>query len=525
MTIAIGVHDHKQGTTLSTSIATLGVTTQVSGSTFLIGVVAAGTSNITAVGDNKTNAYAQIGTQFNTSFGSCIAWYRKENGVGGAGHTVNATLGTGNVATIYFVEITGAALSSVLDQSVAFVGDASSPFTTNTTGTTSQADEIAIALYATDTPSGTETITWGNGFAQIDADGNSAFVTGGIAFKVLSATGTVQGSITSSVATDTAGAVATFKAAAGGGVTVALTNAAATFSAGSLTPSTAKALTNALATFSAGTITAAPSIALTNAAATWSAGSLTPSTAKALTNALATFSAGTLTPGTSVSLTNALATWGAGTISVSGSGDVTVALTNAAATWAAGNLTPSTTVALSNGLATWSAGSIVATPTVGLTNAAATFSAGNVTPALSVPLTNALATFSAGNVGIGGDITVALTSASATFSAGNMGVAGTAPPLFVGGGPTWFKQYPLLKDRKKKLPPVLKLEHVTVIPQEEPDYEVFYKYVSDVGPQLTELQAQMTSYKEAVAKAIALNEEIKKSKRNNQVIMLAILYE
>lgn len=215
MAIAIGVHAHNQGTTASTTLSTTGVTTQASGSTFLIGVVAAGTSNIVAVVDSKLNLYTQIQTQFNTSFGSCMAWYRSENGVGGAGHTITSTLGTGQVQTIYFVEITGAALSGVLDQSVAFAADASSPFTTSTTGTTTQADEIAIALYATDTPSGTETITWGAGFTQIDADGNSSFVTGGIAFKVLVATGTVQASITSTVATDTAAAVATFRALLG----------------------------------------------------------------------------------------------------------------------------------------------------------------------------------------------------------------------------------------------------------------------------------------------------------------------
>lgn len=214
MAASVGVHAHIQGTTSTLTLTTPGVATQATGSTFLGSAIAAGASNISSVQDNKTNAYSQIQTSFNTSFGSSMAWYRKENGLGGAGHTFTSTLLSGQVQTVYFDEVLGAATSSVLDQSVVFVGDASSPFTTNTTGTTTQADEIAFAFYGTDTPSGTETITWGNGFTQIDADGNSSFVTGGIAFKVLSATGTVQGSITSSVATDTAGAVLTFKALA-----------------------------------------------------------------------------------------------------------------------------------------------------------------------------------------------------------------------------------------------------------------------------------------------------------------------
>lgn len=214
MPASIGVHSHIQGTTASTTLVTPAVTTQAANSTFVIAPIAAGTSNITAVADSKSNAYSQIQPQFNTSFGSCIQWFRKENGTGGASHTSTTTLGTGQVATAYFVELLGTASSGVLDQSVAFAADASSPFTTSTTGTTTQVDSIALAFYATDTPSGTETITWGNGFAQIDADGNSAFVTGGIAFLVLSALQTVTGSITSSVATDTAGAVATFKALA-----------------------------------------------------------------------------------------------------------------------------------------------------------------------------------------------------------------------------------------------------------------------------------------------------------------------
>lgn len=143
-----------------------------------------------------------------------------------------------------------------------------------------------------------------------------------------------------------------------------------------------------------------------------------------------------------------------------------------------------------------------------------------------VVLQNALANWAAGNVGVVGDVTVALTGIQADWSAGNVGVEGTAPPLFVGGGPSWFKQYPLLKDRKKKnLPPVLELEHVTVIPQREVNYEepLLYKYLHDIGPQIAQLQVETIAYKAAVEKAIQLNEKLKRT--NNHAIMLAILYE
>jgi hypothetical protein len=204
--IDVGQHAHTQGTSPSTSFTTGAVTTAVSGSTFVIGMLSGGSTNPATPTDSKGNTYTQIRATVNHT-----AWFYCENGIGGAGHTATGKQAASDSGTVYFVEITNGLTSGIKDQDVTGIQDLATPFTTNTTGTTVQANELALALYATGTPSGTEVITWGNGFTQVDADGNSSFVTGGIAKKVLSATGTVQGSITSSVATDATGFVATFK--------------------------------------------------------------------------------------------------------------------------------------------------------------------------------------------------------------------------------------------------------------------------------------------------------------------------
>lgn len=87
-----------------------------------------------------------------------------------------------------------------------------------TTGTTAQADELAVAIFTVDSASIGGTPSYNNGFTQIQqlSDVNSGNSVLWVATKVLSATGTVECTLTiTGGSTDQmAGQVATFKAAA-----------------------------------------------------------------------------------------------------------------------------------------------------------------------------------------------------------------------------------------------------------------------------------------------------------------------
>lgn len=218
MTIAVAANAFaQQFTNVSTTHTTTGITTQATGSTFVVGVVggsSAATVNVPT--DSKSNTYTRIQSQVNSTVsGARCSWFYIENGVGGASHTITATTSGSDVSTVFFAEITGGALSGIKDQDVAGVEDITSPYTSNTTSTTSQAAEMALALVATDSVAGTETITWGNSFVQLAAAGDANFVTGGIAKLALASTQTVTSSVTLSGASSTGAVsfVATFKEA------------------------------------------------------------------------------------------------------------------------------------------------------------------------------------------------------------------------------------------------------------------------------------------------------------------------
>ena len=204
MSIAVGVHTKLQDTVYNKTVHTTpAVTTQASGSTFVVFAiipVAASFAASTPFTDSKSNTYTQIGSEVNT--GNCkTRLYYCQNGSGGSSHTFTVTTVGQTYATVYAIEVTGGATSGILDKSPAGLYDTSSPFTSDVTGTTSQANELLLGFVGTDTPSGTETITWGNSFTQVDADGNSAYVTGGSAKRNVTSAASYQVSITSSVAT------------------------------------------------------------------------------------------------------------------------------------------------------------------------------------------------------------------------------------------------------------------------------------------------------------------------------------
>lgn len=221
MSASVGQHTQTFSTVQVLTLDLPSVNTAASGSTFFVGGFSTGNVTQRIPTDSKSNTFAVLAGPTTDSVASYTGstWYC-EGGAGGSSHVVtvrSSGVATTGVLAGYLVEIVAGAAGGVLDQAPAGLNDTSSPFTTNTSGTTTQADEIAILYYSTGTTAaGPEVITWGNGFTQIDAQGDGNFVTGGTAYKVLSSTGTVQGSITSAGAgtTETIGFVATFKAGA-----------------------------------------------------------------------------------------------------------------------------------------------------------------------------------------------------------------------------------------------------------------------------------------------------------------------
>lgn len=195
MTIAVGAFSAGAFSTTGT-VTTAAITTAASGSSFVGFVADDGTTgNIPT--DSKTNTYTRIGTRF-TGVAN-LGVYLCTNGTGGAGHTLNATSTGGSTdLEAYLLEITGGALASLVD---AFPGtqwndDLASPFTSNAV-TTTNAIDLILAFTATVTTSGTETLTWGNSFTQVVADGSSAHFSGGIAQLITGSTGTFNSTFTS----------------------------------------------------------------------------------------------------------------------------------------------------------------------------------------------------------------------------------------------------------------------------------------------------------------------------------------
>lgn len=187
-----------------------GGTTAATGSTFGILAIDDGTGRTPT--DNKGNSpYVQVGVPF-AGFANA-AFYLFENGVGGAGHTANlVTTGGSPDCEVALLEFTGQSLSSIVDAIASaqwkdVSGTPGGPFTSNSL-TSANANDLLLALTVTFSTGGTEALTWGGGYVQVEADGSSAQFSHGVAKLVVSATGTYSVSFTSAGA-GTAQAVTT----------------------------------------------------------------------------------------------------------------------------------------------------------------------------------------------------------------------------------------------------------------------------------------------------------------------------
>jgi hypothetical protein len=210
MAIAVGQKvsiSNNSGTTITTG----SITTAASGSIFVVGLAGANGSGLPTPTDSKGNTYTPINAEF-AGLINVRLWYC-ENGTGGSGHTFSMVAPTSNPNAVYAMEITGGLTSGSLDQTTAWIADASSPYTTNTSGTTAQNDELAVVFYVDDRGGTTNLISWGNSYSLVTETADSTYVTGGLGAKVLTATGTQQGSITIPTSSSADGILVTFKAA------------------------------------------------------------------------------------------------------------------------------------------------------------------------------------------------------------------------------------------------------------------------------------------------------------------------
>lgn len=140
----------------TTTITTAGVTTTGgSGSVFLAWVFhEASGEGFTSITDSNANSWAQVGSTYQDG-NKYVRTYKCEGGTGGSSHTFTVTYsGTGGTA-ILVVELTGCATSNAIDQAPAVVKDTASPFSSSTTGTTAQANEMLVGFLLGDSDSDT----------------------------------------------------------------------------------------------------------------------------------------------------------------------------------------------------------------------------------------------------------------------------------------------------------------------------------------------------------------------------------
>lgn len=274
------------------------------------------------------------------------------------------------------------------------------------TGSTSIATGLNDLLLVLDRQATTPAPNAMSGYTSITTQVNNNI---GGRVQTCNAPGTSSTTVTT-VGTEFPGlSMISIKSGAGGDISLALTGAQATASAGTLTASqqVAKALTGEQVSALAGTVGKQVSVALTGAQVAASAGTVTPSQAvtKALTGAQVAASAGTLTA----------------------SQQVTKALTGEQVSALAGTVTPSQStgnvdVALTGAQVAASAGSVIASQQVSktLTGAQVAAQAGTLTSAqtLSRTLTGTQVAASAGSVTASQQVSKALTGVQVAAATG-----------------------------------------------------------------------------------------------------------
>lgn len=224
----IGVHA-SVGTDTGTTATTPARTSAATGSVFVVAATWDSGQTFVSLTDSKSNTYTEIQSELNASSRRSRMWY-VENGAGGANHTVTLTLnGSSGFPALFFIELTGMALSGALDQSQRR-GDAATPFTLAAGLTTAEADEILVTFLSA--WNGSNPITFGEGglpssTIQEEVDSGATW-NGALATDIVSSVAAYNPSWTMdnpAASQEQHVWLVTFKAASGAG-TVALTGTA-----------------------------------------------------------------------------------------------------------------------------------------------------------------------------------------------------------------------------------------------------------------------------------------------------------
>lgn len=195
--------------------ATMGNTT--TGNMMVLGIFCeAATNNVSGVTDG-TNVFAKIGlgVQIGGGHNGFISLWYAYNITGLTAPTVTATVTGAAVGSgMVVAEYSGLLTTDPLDKS-SYVGGTTVNITSNATAATTQNDELVIGIGGSDW--GNNTYTVGAGYGNLKTMGN-VDLDFSMQDKIIAATGAQTSTMTLGNASDQAGGVATFKAAAAGGV-------------------------------------------------------------------------------------------------------------------------------------------------------------------------------------------------------------------------------------------------------------------------------------------------------------------
>lgn len=203
----MGIAQSTKKSASGAGVTTDAITTQATGSLFVVAVAAQDGTISNTITDSKSNSFGSPILELVNGAGQGVKFWYIENGAGGSNHTVgNSSAADG---TIYFIELTGMLTSGALDQSDSNL-DSSNPFETDSiTTTTATQTIIAVA-------SGIGDYTAGNGFTIIQEEIDSGlYWPSAVAARDVTSTGTYSATFTDAGANPTALVIASFKASAG----------------------------------------------------------------------------------------------------------------------------------------------------------------------------------------------------------------------------------------------------------------------------------------------------------------------
>ncbi len=171
-------------------------------------------ADVTGVTDTRGNTWVKAVEEENAGASTYLELWYVENCAAGA-NTVTAANGFGaSFAHVWVGEYSGVATSSALDQTAGGQSSTGNP-DSGATATTAQADELLVGGIANN---GARTVTWTEPDTEQYDDATAGASRGlSAADEIVSATGTFSATGTMSGSADWLAAIATFKAAGGGG--------------------------------------------------------------------------------------------------------------------------------------------------------------------------------------------------------------------------------------------------------------------------------------------------------------------